>query len=233
MFLLLKLYLAHVIADFVLQFDELYRLKVKSQAGHWLHVAMHFGLTLLIVLPYLQFSFMWFFVAAVTLIHYGQDRIKYGLMENPRHLFPYFVLDQIFHFLFLTSILLFPVSRLEIGFPQHPALDFYYRNQHVTLLLILIFATTFGGAYLIHNFRKSYIPDTRPDHGISSFEMTHALIERLTITGLFLLAPVSGWLAAPAVGLLRLPFLKLRSWTDFGLSFAFAAGIGLLFRLWL
>jgi hypothetical protein len=41
MFLFLKLVLAHLIADFILQFEELYQLKIRSFLGHLAHVLIH------------------------------------------------------------------------------------------------------------------------------------------------------------------------------------------------
>ncbi|MDP3919757.1 MAG: DUF3307 domain-containing protein [Candidatus Omnitrophota bacterium] len=234
MFLFLKLCLAHMIGDFILQFDELYKLKVKRVLGHFLHVAIHYIVTMLLVFPYLQFTSMWFYVFFLCMLHYLQDRLKYRLQQNQRIMFPCFVTDQFFHFLWITGAFLLPASRLRLGVPEYPLLDTLYSHDAVTLILLLFIGVTFGYSYLAFTFRRSFIPSSRPDHGISSFEMSHGLVERGLVAGVFVFATNPLWMiAAPMVGLLRLTSPKLRDKSDFLSSFSVAALMGLLFRLWI
>jgi hypothetical protein len=101
----------------------------------------------------------------------------------------------------------------------------------MTILFILV---TFGGSYLFYNYRINYLDHTRPDHGITSMEMIHAIFERTLIAGIFLLsAPGVVWVLTPLIGMSRLPFKRLRSMFDFIFSFSYAALLGLLFRLWI
>lgn len=234
MFIFYKLVLGHLIADFFLQFEELYRLKLRSHVGHLAHILIHFATCLLIVFPYLNKPFIWIFVGVISAIHFLQDSLKYSLQEKyPRARFPVFVLDQVFHILFLASILLFPISKLKIGFSQElPALNFLYLEEPWTKLALVFFVATLGGSYLLHNFRKSYFPTSgRADHGITTFEILHAAFERTWITAVFATLPFTPLLAlSPAVGLLRLPSAKLRNVLDFSLSFAYAVCVGLLAR---
>ena len=236
MFLYLKLVLAHLIGDFILQFEELYHLKVKSRWGHFWHVAIHAACILLCCFPYIGRPFMWIFAFTIATIHYFQDLLKYTLTQkSPKHTFWFFIIDQIIHFLFLAAIFLFPVSKEVLDFPNHPAINFYYAGNTGTLYAIAFISATFVGTYTLHAFRKTFLKDSRPDHFITSPEVFHNLIERSVITGLILFStsPLIFIGGSLLIGLTRLPFKKLRNKLDFGLSFAFAALVGVIFKVWL
>jgi len=233
MFLFLKLYFAHLLGDFVLQFEELYQLKIRSQLGHFFHVMIHALLMIVVTLPYLDMSFMWFFICGVVAVHYMQDNLKYRLqLKFPQHRFFLFVADQLLHGLVVATILLFPASREVRTFDGQPW-DLFYAHSFWALLAIAFVLTTFAGSYLLHAFRSNFFPG-RPDHFITNFEMSHAIVERTTITGLFLFTVHPALLGATLlISILRLPSKKLRSMPDFIMSFIYAAFVGLLFRIWL
>ncbi len=234
MFILLKLFLAHLIADFVLQFEELFRLKLKSLWGHLWHALCHALVSLILLWPYLKDPSLWVFVFATSLIHLVQDVLKYRWMENKKYFFPLFVGDQILHFLVLSAVLLFPISQKVAGFPGHPGLNALYLHDEWTLCAIAFLTTAFAGNYLFHAFRTSYVPHSRKDHYITSLEIAHAIFERTLITGLFLFSRNPAVVAAtPLLGLARIPLPPMNDKTDFCVSFIYSALIGLLFRLWL
>ncbi len=231
MFLFLKLLLAHLIADFILQFDELYQLKVKSYLGHLFHVLIHLSISLLLALPYLRDPKIFAAICALSTLHYFQDNLKYHFQaRHEKSIFFCFTIDQIIHFLFLTAIFLFPLSKERLAFPFSP-FNSFYQSDLTTWLLIIWILTTFGGAYLLHALRRSFVPQSREDHFITSLEMSQGIFERTGITEVFLFLGL--W---PAVGLAfifgvpRLFSKKLRNLPDFALSFIYAACIGLLFR---
>ncbi|MDD5218830.1 MAG: DUF3307 domain-containing protein [Candidatus Omnitrophica bacterium] len=234
MYLFLRLYLAHLIADFILQFDELYKLKVKSRWGHVLHVAIHFLTSVLFAAPFLKYPSVWICLTGLTAAHYFQDELKYAVQKNPKRMFVAFVTDQIVHFAVIGTVMVLPVSRLALGISDHPVLSAYYSSNPVVLLMILFVLATFAGSYLLHAFRMSYFAQvSRPDHAITRFEMIHAMIERTLIAGLFLFSPGIGWLiASPLVGIPRLFSKKLRDKTDFLFSYIYAALLGFFFRWW-
>jgi len=234
MFLFLKLYLAHLVGDFVLQFEELYSLKVRNVWGHIGHVLIHVLVSLLLTIPYWHQPQIWFFIAALGTVHLMQDLLKYNLQKkHPAFTLPLFVLDQVFHFLTVSCILLLPVSRLELGFPSSPSWNLYYSQSLWTVYAIAFLIATFGGSYLLHNFRKNYVPGSRPDHLITSFEMSHAIIERsLWVTAILFPGHPLLWAAVAVAGLSRLAFPKLRNAADFLMSCFWAASVGLLFSRW-
>ena len=236
MFIFWKLVLAHLIADFILQFEELYQLKVRSRLGHFFHGAIHFLCSLVLVSPYPNIPFIWIFIAVISVIHYFQDRLKYALQEkHPEQIFWCFTIDQVFHYLFIASFLLFPYHFSERGFPRFPILDFFYSGNTFTLYAIAFIAATFKGSYFLHALRRSFIKNTRPDHFITSPEVLHGLLERGLVVSTFLFHIPTPTLAMAwaLVAMLRVSSKKFRSVTDFALSFAYASMVGMILQAWL
>ena len=232
MFLFLKLVLAHLIADFILQFEELYQLKVRSFLGQLAHALIH-GIAALVILdPYLNEPLIWAFAAGIVLIHLAQDLIKYSMTRrNPAHTFFYFMADQACHILVLSAIFLLPVSREVRGFPGAPLLDALYRESAWTLDAIFFILLTFAGNYILNAFAKSFLRDAPLLFMIRTPEMIHAMIERSLIAWILISSnALSAILLAPCAGFLRLPFKMLRSRKAFLLSLGYAVLIVALFR---
>jgi hypothetical protein len=232
MFLFLKLILAHLIADFILQFEELYQLKVRSFLGHLFHVLIHGLVSLLLLYPYLNEPTIWLFIATLVLIHLTQDLIKYSFTQKiPANTFIYFTADQACHFLVLGAIFFLPVSREVRGFSCSALLNSLYRNNLWTLLAIFFITLTFAGSYILNAFSKSYLKNRSPLYLIRSPEMAHAILERSLIALIFF-ASVSPWrfLVIPCVGFLRFPFKLLRERTAFLLSLIYALLVSMFFQ---
>lgn len=231
----LKLCLAHLIADFILQFEELYQLKLKSLLGHILHALCHAAISLLLLWPYLGSPFIWALVLGLSTIHLFQDLIKYRLAErHKKYFFIIFVLDQALHFLIISSALLFPECRQVLGFASWPVLNELYMNSRWTLYAIAFVTTTFAGSFTLHALRTNFLADSRQDHFITKWEMVHGILERSVLTWLFIFAP-NPWILAfsPLVGLVRLFFKRIRNRNDFLFSFDYAAFVGLAFRIFI
>ena len=229
MILFINLILAHMIADFMLQFEELYRLKVKSKLGHFLHVFIHLTVSLLVSIPFLYHPLTWIFITALSFIHYGQDIIKYRLQKNEKIMFWCFTIDQIIHFFIITSVLILPISRLEPHNVNIPFLKHFVKTPEISLVVIEFIAASFGGTYFLHALRKSYCKNTRPDHFITSFEMTHAMIERGLIAYAWTFGNLFFIAFSPLIGLIRLSDKRLRSKFDFFLSYLLSATLGIIF----
>lgn len=232
MFLFLKLILAHMIADFVLQFEELYQLKVRSFLGQFFHAMIHGLVSLALLYPYLNVLTIWLFVTGLVFVHLAQDLVKYSFTKKiPENTFVYFMADQICHVFVISLIFLFPVSHEVRGFPDSALLDTLYRTDIWTAGVIFFIMLTFAGSYILNAFTKSYMKGHSLLYLISSQEMAHAILERSLVAGI-LLTSASPWmlLAIPCVGVLRLPFKRLRDWTAFLLSMGYAVLITLLFQ---
>lgn len=231
--LFLKLYLAHLIGDFILQFEELYRLKVRSLWGHFFHVLIHALISLALAFPFLHLPAVWIFIFSVSGVHYFQDILKYTLQKKyPQYGFVLFVADQITHALIVASVLLFPFAGQPPGAIHAGRWTALYLESSWTLLAIGFILVTFGGSYLLHSFRKNYVAGSRPDHFITSREMSYALIERPLVALPFLMPSVPFlWLCPVLVQIPRIFLPKLRNAADFILSFTYAACLGIIFGL--
>lgn len=232
MFLFLKLILAHLIADFILQFEELYRLKVRSFLGHLLHALIHGLVSLLLLWPYLDSLQVWVFVTAMVLVHLLQDLIKYSATKKtPANTFVYFMTDQCCHVLVLATVFFLPISREVRGIACGSILDALYRQNLWTLAAIFFITLTFAGSYILNAFAKSYLKAPSPLFLITSPEMAHAILERSLVAGIILTGgPAWTLLLIPCAGVLRLPFKRLRDRTAFLLSLIYAVLITLLFQ---
>ena len=231
----LKLCLAHLIADFILQFEELYQLKLKSLLGHILHALCHAAISLLLLWPYLGNPFIWVLVLSLSAIHLFQDLIKYRLADRHRkYFFIIFMLDQALHFMIISSALWFPECRQVLGFASWPVMNELYMNARWTLYAIAFVTATFAGSFTLHALRTNFLPDSRLNHFITSWEMVHGILERSVLTWLFIFVP-NPWVLvfSPLVGLVRLFFKRIRNRNDFLFSFDYAALIGLVFRIFI
>lgn len=231
MFLFLKLVLAHLIADFILQFEELYQLKVRSFLGQLLHVLIHALVTLAILFPYLNEPGIWAFVIGISIVHLTQDVLKYKFTtKTPANTFIYFMTDQFCHILVLSTILFSPISREVRGFSDSALLDILYRQDLWTIRTIFFILLTFGGSYILNAFAKSYLKDTPPLFMITSTEMLHAFLERSVVAWIVLsLTPLPTLLLIPCVGVVRLFSKQLRNPRAFLLSLDYSVLLSLLF----
>ncbi|MBU2523883.1 DUF3307 domain-containing protein [Patescibacteria group bacterium] len=93
-----KLLLAHLIADFLLQPNELIALKMRNSWGVFIHTIIVFMVGALILFPYLTHIHVWLVILGISIIHYWQDKSKV-LHERhaKKHFAWYFLLDQAFH----------------------------------------------------------------------------------------------------------------------------------------
>jgi hypothetical protein len=231
-FLFLKLILAHLIADFILQFEELYQLKVRHFLGQLFHALIQGLVSLVLLYPYLNEPQIWLFVAGLVLVHLVQDLIKYSLTrKNPANTFLYFMADQALHVLAISAIFLFPISREIRGFPNSPLLDMFYRTNDWTLALIFFITLTFAGSYVLNAFSKSYLRGHSSLYLIRTPEMIHAILERSIVAWVLITSTFPAMVfLAPCAGILRLPFKSLRDLKGFLLSMIYAVGVTLLFQ---
>lgn len=99
MAIFLALLLAHLLSDFPLQTNRVFRMKLQGHRGLALHVAIHMLVTALLLERYWQF---WPTLLLLGVMHYGTDWLKLRYAQTP--LTPGFLLDQLAHFLTLFLI---------------------------------------------------------------------------------------------------------------------------------
>jgi hypothetical protein len=97
--LIATLLLAHLIADFPLQVDWLFRLKKRHWAGVLLHSAMHVAVTAMLLRGPLA---QWPALIALGAVHYTIDTVKLRLTFRLQSLG--FLLDQLAHVLSLLLV---------------------------------------------------------------------------------------------------------------------------------
>ncbi|GIN70303.1 hypothetical protein J14TS2_07780 [Bacillus sp. J14TS2] len=158
----LLLLLAHLIADFWLQSDQMVENKIKYLKKHLLHHLLTTGLALAVIWGY-QYEFqhiIYYFIlplAFIMLTHLLIDLSKIKLVDsmpksatdNMKRL-GYFLLDQVLHviMILLTSILFFSMKVAEM---TASFLDLYGTsslstfNTALSLIIIYILATSVSG----------------------------------------------------------------------------------------
>jgi len=102
MIILVKLILAHLLGDFLLQPDSWVDAKEKKKLSAWqlyIHTVIHFILIMLLVAD----NAFWKWALLLALVHLGFDIAKIYLQTNETKR-RYFFVDQMAHFLFILFI---------------------------------------------------------------------------------------------------------------------------------
>jgi hypothetical protein len=157
--LLFFLILAHLIADFYLQTDEMVRGKRKNLRKHLRH---HFFMTAIVLIGFWIFYFnfenilkkLLFPLVLIVITHLLIDFLKIKLFdtmkmnneENIKRLC-FFVLDQLLHLgmIILACVLFFheEISRIQAIFQQGRELGFF--NSVLFIIIIVVLATSVSG----------------------------------------------------------------------------------------
>lgn len=198
MFLYIRLLLAHFIGDFPLQFDFIYKLKLKGIHGVIPHVLIISCCSIILSWPYLHLPFMWLFLAFLAVTHLVQDSIKL-VFSNPRHVFWSYVVDQASHIGLISLMLLTGLKDLPA--PQDGSNIFvrlYYNNGLIIYLIVLI-AATYNGHYLIRAFKDTFMARSTQCY---VYEKWFGMFERAVIVSLFLV-PLPLWVIIPLCLALR------------------------------
>lgn len=109
-----SLLLAHVIADFPLQTDAIYRLKTRYSWGVLPHVLICTLINILVLYPYLNEPTVWSAIVVLGLIHTILDRTKISVSEKiSRDSFFHFFLDQVLHVLSVWLVALWLTKTVD------------------------------------------------------------------------------------------------------------------------
>ncbi|MCJ7646351.1 DUF3307 domain-containing protein [bacterium] len=238
MFIFYRLLLAHVIADFPLQFTSIYRFKIKSPLGSFLHSAIFSLLAILLVWPCWNLTRMWEFILFLWLIHGIQDWLKVVIFEKYRmDNIWIFLLDQTLHLGFLA--ILFPFGLAELTPPEalSKAVSLYNDNNVVIYVLAFI-SIGFGGGVLISYIKNLFYRAGKVD--LTSPQRYIQVVERMLIMGLMLLKGYY-YLAIPGIWIIHGGYVIFKkrneerfsfsSFFDLILNTAMAVGIMLILRL--
>lgn len=155
------LLLAHVLADFPLQTDTVFRLKQKSMMGVLLHAGIFSAVALIIFFPFLSQAAAWIAILALTLLHIVIDRAKVFLsLRKATDNFIYFAVDQVLHVVTIWIAGDWLGRTIMAAAPSVP--PFYYNNRLVLILNALVLAA-FAGSLVIFYVEKSLLHRTHPD----------------------------------------------------------------------
>lgn len=155
------LLLAHVLADFPLQTDTVFRLKQKSMMGVLLHAGIFTAVALIIFFPFLAQAAAWTAILALTLLHIVIDRAKVFLsLRKARDNFIYFAVDQVLHF---VSIWIAGDWLGRTTLATTPSIPALYYNDRFFLILIALVLASFAGSLVIFYVEQSLLHRTHPD----------------------------------------------------------------------
>jgi hypothetical protein len=155
------LLLAHVIGDFPLQTDAIYRLKLRSIWGVLPHVAICTVMNIVALGPFLHSRYAWSAVVFLAAVHIVLDRSKIVVSNKLAgdNLFHFF-LDQGFHILSIFIAAMWLGSNLDIqGFSEG---GFHADRELCITLCALIFAA-FGGTPITYYVQKHELLKKYPD----------------------------------------------------------------------
>ena len=215
MFILIRLYLAHCLADFPFQTNFIFRLKQRGGKGVLLHALIVVLCCLMLSWPFLTIPQLLGFIALIGISHFIQDTLKLKF-SNPGSQFWLYILDQLFHLGVIALILFTGLKNL------HPPPDItnsiarFYSNDQLMLLLIVLILVTYNGYFLIESFKISFRNGAGKQDGL---EKRFGMFERALIASSF----ISGdhiLLLLPLALLLRpLVFLLLKNKLDLTKNF--------------
>ncbi|HRZ86956.1 MAG TPA: DUF3307 domain-containing protein [bacterium] len=207
MFIFLRLILAHFIADFPLQTDEIYRLKIKGQSGQVLHALVIFCVSAACVAPFLGKPEAWAALLFIGVGHYIIDCAKLLLNDRitSRWIFFGFIADQVAH-IATISFACFLIPSLHnaqyISHAPHWWAQVYGDNAAILYAIFFVIAI-FASGYTVDTFRISFLPDLAQAEK-SKTAAYYKLFERFVVFNATLISGLS-LLFIPAVVLLRKP----------------------------
>lgn len=171
-----NLVLAHMIADFLLQPNAVYTLKLRGIAGQVLHGLIIVFTAAIFLTPYLGLPLAWAYLCIIGLTHIIQDLIKTKYFKDSPVPFWPFIIDEITHLAFIALIFVFPLEQVK------PPVN----SPAVYILIGYIFAT-WQATYFIDTFIKTFLKNSRlhNTHGqyfVPLKEKYYGIIERACFT---------------------------------------------------
>ncbi len=175
MILFLKLLLAHLLGDFLLQPESWVKDKEKKKVKSsklYFHVAIH----LILLLLFLQFDITqyWLGVLLIIISHYSFDVLKiYAQNKNNKRV--WFFIDQLLHIIILVL-----ASLLYTDFSF--SLDTFLTDK-ILLLLVSILLTTYVSAIIIKIIITQWNPESKKenDDSLAKAGRYIGILERLFV----------------------------------------------------
>jgi Protein of unknown function (DUF3307) len=182
-----RLLFAHFLADFPLQLNAVYRLKVKGRTGIFLHVSIFFIIALTVMAPLLltsswrhrlQLIILIFFVTAT---HFFIDYFKLSISQKGYDNILYFFADQLVHVCSIALVIPFsygkPIVDHEVWWQS------LYNNDALFIYLIGFVLSTFGGFIVAAYLGRLFFKELFITHQISEFKKYLGMLVGLAVTG--------------------------------------------------
>ncbi|MDD5131055.1 MAG: DUF3307 domain-containing protein [bacterium] len=200
MFVFWRLLLAHFIADFPLQTNEIYFLKTKYSWGSLLHSGIFAATSALLLWPLWGRPDFWLFLLFLFVSHGLQDLLKiiYN-RKNSRDTIWLFLLDQVLHIAFISTVFLLPVSLMKYTVSQEAWFYWYSQDKPIIYLTFLV-GIGFGGSILIPYVEK--LVKKLPQVEIPPKFKYYGILERILVMTL-VSAPGYWYVFTPIVFLVR------------------------------
>ena len=147
------LLLAHLVGDFPLQSDAIFRLKQKSMQGVLLHVAIFSAVAILILLPFLSYPPVWLAILMLSVFHVALDRFKLTIANSSASdRFRYFLLDQALHLLSLWLVGIWLENKLTgVSVPV------LYQDRRLLIMINALVIAGFAGSILLFYTEKMFL----------------------------------------------------------------------------
>ncbi|MBN1560758.1 DUF3307 domain-containing protein [candidate division KSB1 bacterium] len=147
-----SLLLAHVIGDFPLQTDAIFRLKTKYSWGVLPHVFICSIMNTLVLIPFLNNFRTWVAILLLAIIHIILDRTKLSVAEKiSRDNFLQFFVDQALH---VFSVWLVALWLTKVVDRSDYAVTGILANKELIIQLTAYIFAAFAGAPIIFYARK-------------------------------------------------------------------------------
>lgn len=202
MLLFKLLILAHLIADFPLQFTHVYNLKFKSVVGQLPHTLVCLAVMAIVGYPLLGLWTYWVFILLVALGHLLIDSLKIWVLDplrGPDDLWM-FLSDQLLHLLTISAVFL--TSLPAVSF-EGSLLQDLNQNGIVNSCIFFLLATFFG-TYLLTSIKRTLLKVPRDELAYNRFSRYYGVVERGIVFALILWGGFS-LVLIPLVFIARLP----------------------------
>jgi hypothetical protein len=197
----LLLLLAHMIADYPLQTDWVFKVRYVHRSGILVHVFLQVLTTIVLLFPYLLNLRTWLAIAGIFVTHLLIDQIRKNNIWV-------FLLDQALH---LGVIVAATLAMRGIGPISLPSwLAIFWLNNTFIMILVGFLTATFAGTILILFIKITWRPGFTIQQGLSSYEKTTGVLSR----GLVFVLAILGWYASPVFYpfIIIPPMLRLFFW---------------------
>jgi hypothetical protein len=206
MFIFYRLLLAHLLAEFPLQFDLIYRLKITRLTGIWLHSFIFFIIGIFLLIPWWTVYRFWLFMIFLLLTHYAIDRLKIVLYRRYQvDNLGVFLLDQIAHIGCMSIVFFIGLDeKLRYHLPiRNNVVTVIYQDNQIILIFIGYLFATFGSSFLVYYLEKLLFASRSEKGFLTTTEKYYTIFGGILITTfawikgyyyLFIpLVPISQW----------------------------------------